>query len=107
MDADRFHALALDLRRAAAGRHGNPPGISRQGVASLASRVRWLAPYLPHAQADEARRMADGLAGDGSAGLDPTRTLELAAWLERMALFAENARPPLALKAGPNGGDAA
>ncbi len=107
--AERFLVLARDLRMAALGRDGNPPGVSRHSVGSLGGRIDALAAYLPPCHAAVARTKAARL-GTQDVGLTPAEALELARWLEAMAVHAQPAGAgarATAPAAAPSGGDAA
>lgn len=102
MHQERFLQLARELRMAALGRDGNPPGVSRFGVGALGGRIDGLAGYLPPAMADAARQKAADL-GTRDDGLTPQATLDLARWLEDAAVYAVSDRG-IRLAGGPSGG---
>lgn len=94
MSAHRFRLLAEELRSAALGSRGNPPGVSRHSMPSLSSRIEALASYLPARRAVAARVVADRLAADhAETGLTAAQTLELAAWLEVEAVHSLQLQP--------------
>lgn len=84
----RLLDLARELRLAAAGRDGNPPGVAQVCLSALGGRFDRLASHLPADLAEEVREIACQLARRQS-DLPPRDVLDFAVWLETFAPLAD------------------
>lgn len=100
--SDRLLHLAGELRLAAAGRDGNPPGVPWACLGALAARFAMLSGQASPDLSGALRTIGERLAGQPG-GLTPEQTTDLAVWLETHAPLAQAGERRLAAGTDPRG----